>query len=485
MTTTAHEPVYARPAAPSRRAVLAALAAAVEAIARDTDSKAAWQGADDAPEAWIDAPPATDLDIWCNAAGHAALHAVLEGLGAATVQRADAPGRLRHQSYAVETSDGLAVVDLTTGDLMVGPVLLVPASQVQTIGASSPAGGRHLQGVAGAADRFVRPLMRGRTVQGPRLAQARAEWNRSGDLERAEFIDRIRAQLGRRVADDIDATLGGTPAPPDLIRHARIALAKASLRPRSIAATWRSRRTILPARGTAGVLGLRTHGSLVVLVGTDGSGKSTVGRQLDARLSALGIETTNVYMGMARGNLPGVALARRLLGVATVAEAGPAEGMSRKATAPPPDAATGHALIRRFAAWYYAAEYGYRWWRDIRPAMRRGRVVICDRYVYDLRESPSPNSSAPRLVEFLMPRPHILILPDAPDGLIHARKPERPAHEQAAQQARFRELLHQGPARTASLTVDTSGLDQVGTDTIAPVVASVVASMHRGHVARH
>ena len=477
MTTTVHEPTPAHPAEPSRRAVLAALAAEVQAIAHDAGRKAAWQGADGAPEAWIDAPPATDLDIWCNEAGHADLHAVLQGMGAATVQRADAPGRLRHQSYAVETRDGLAVVDLTIGDLMVGPVLLVPAAQVQTVGGSASAGGGRLLGVAGAADLFVRPLMRGRTVQGPRLDQARAEWNRSGGLERAEFIDRMRAQLGRRAAKGIAATLGGEPAPPDLIRHARIALARASLRPRSIASTWRSRRTILPARGAAGVLGLRTHGSLVVLVGTDGSGKSTVARQLDARLAALGIATTNVYMGMARGNLPGVALARRLLGVATVAEAGAAESM--------PDDASGHPMIRRIAAWYYAVEYGYRWWRDIRPGMRRGRVVICDRYVYDLRESPSPNSSAPRLVEFLMPRPDVLILPDAPDGLIHARKPERPAHEQAAQQARFRALLLQGPARTASLIVDTSGPDPVGTDTIAPVVASVVASMHRVHVAPH
>ena len=34
-----------------------------------------------------------------------------------------------------------------------------------------------------------------------------------------------------------------------------------------------------------------------------------------------------------------------------------------------------HAMVRRAAAWFYAAEYGYRWWRDIRPGLRHGGVA--------------------------------------------------------------------------------------------------------------
>ena len=79
-----------------------------------------------------------------------------------------------------------------------------------------------------------------------------------------------------------------------------------------------------------------------------------------------------------------------------------------------------------------------------------------------------------------MPRPDVLVLPDAPDRIIHARKPERPAAEQAAQQDRFRELVRSAPARTASLTVDTSGLVR-RPDPVAPVVSAVVASLHRMH----
>jgi hypothetical protein len=89
---------------------------------------------------------------------------------------------------------------------------------------------------------------------------------------------------------------------------------------------------------------------------------------------------------------------------------------------------------------------------------------------------------APRVAEFLMPRPDVLVLPDAPDDVIHARKPERPAREQAEQQARFRELVESGVARMACLTVDTSGASAGHVDTIAPVISATVSSIHRRHV---
>jgi hypothetical protein len=80
-----------------------------------------------------------------------------------------------------------------------------------------------------------------------------------------------------------------------------------------------------------------------------------------------------------------------------------------------------------------------------------------------------------------MPRPDVLVLPDAPDRIIHARKPERTASEQAAQQDRFRALVASNPARTASLTVDTSGMSSTELDPVAAVIAAVVSSLHREH----
>jgi thymidylate kinase len=358
---------------------------------------------------------------------------------------------------------------------MVGPITLVPATDIRTLGASAASGGPRLAGIAGAADRFVRPLLRGRIVDGARLSEARREWRRADATQQGEFLQRLADQLGRHVADGVAEVLDGQPAPATLVRRARRALTRQTLRPRNVAASWRSRHTILPAGRHAGILGLRTEGCLVVLVGTDGSGKSTVAREIDERLTAAGLRTSTAYLGMARGNLPGVGLARRLLGVAPAGDSAP------KPASPATAQSLDHAMVRRIAAWYYALEYGYRWLRDIRPGLRAGGVVIADRYVYDLRESPWPGSAASRFAEWLLPRPDVLVLPDAPDAIIHARKPERPAHEQHAQQERFRDLAASEPARTASLAVDTSGLPFGPLDPVAPVVSAVVQSMHRQH----
>ncbi|MEU8662748.1 hypothetical protein [Actinoplanes philippinensis] len=136
-----------------------------------------------------------------------------------------------------------------------------------------------------------------------------------------------------------------------------------------------------------------------------------------------------------------------------------------------------HGRLRRVAAWYYAGEYGWRYLRGVLPALVRGRVVIADRWVYDLRESPWPGSAAARVAEVLVPAPDLLVLPDAPIDVIHRRKPERSPAEQREQQERFHSLLAESPARCAEMVIDTSG--PASGDRIADLVAAVVEAAHR------
>lgn len=468
-----------RAARPSRRDVWALLALRMDAWDDGSGARAAWQGPSTAVEAWRESSGPADLDIWCTEAGYRDLDALLTDLGAARVQHADDPARLRHTSYAVETRDGLAVVDLTRGDLRVGPVLMVPQADVRTTDGADTLAGLRLTGAAAVADLFVRPLLRGRIVDDARLEEARSAWRATPGPAQGELITRLAAQLGALVAGEVSRTMSGARPTRAQVRRARRALAIASLRPRHVASTWRQRHTVLPSPRRNGVLGIPARGCLVVLVGTDGSGKSTVAGEIERRLDACGIPTASVYMGMARGNLPGVATARRLLGISAAGDGAPAAVPAAEHDLDRSDRTADHALLRRAAAWFYAVEYGYRWWRDIRPALRDRRVVISDRYVYDLRESPWPGSTASRVAERLMPRPDVLVLPDAPDAIIHARKPERSAAEQAAQQERFRVLLDSQPARRSSLRVDTSG--NGAADGVAPVIQSVIAAMHRDH----
>ncbi|GLY98713.1 thymidylate kinase [Actinoplanes sp. NBRC 103695] len=423
----------------------------------------AWQGESGAPERWAAATGPKDLDIWCAAPGDWA-GKLSDAYAAAQVAEAHDPRRLCHVSVAVETDTGPAVIDVTHGDLRVGPVLLVPFQECRV----DPETHR-LTGAAATADLLVRPVLRGRLPERGRLEEARSAWACAEPEDRRGLARRLTEQLGARVAADLIAAADGARPDPALPRRARIRLAARSLAPGSVAATWAQRRAVIPAGGSAGPLGLRARGVVVALVGTDGSGKSTVADGLRDRLHRSGLPTSPAYFGMARGNLPGVALARRLLKVgSTTPSTAPSAG-------PAGDGGSDHAVLRRVAAWFYAGEYVWRYLRVVAPAVARRRVVIADRWVYDLRESPWPASRAARFAELLVPSPDILVLPDAPAEMIHDRKPERSLAEQAGQQQRFRDLLAERPARHAEVVVDTSG---GSADPLAPLVAAVVRAAH-------
>ncbi len=449
----------------------------VEQVLSGSGAPWAWQGMPGVPQKWTQQTGPADLDLWCGADLDPLVARLAGALPAAVVARATDPRRLRHCSLAVETSAGLAVVDVTFGDLRVGPVLLVPREQVQV--RQGPDGPR-LVGVSAAADLLVRPLLRGRIPEAARVAAARDGWGEAAAQERTQAAEQWRQQLGE-LADSIVAALDGAepdPALPGLLRRRLLTL---TVSPANLVASLRQWRSIVPAGPSAGPLGLRTRGAVVALVGTDGAGKSTVAADLRGRLERAGFHTSESYFGMARGNLPGVGLARKLLGIEKAGDSGTEQVDDNTApadpspTAPPAttDPGADRPGLRRLAAWFYAGEYGWRYLRTVAPRRWRKDIVICDRYVYDLRESPWPGSRASWLVERIVPRPDILALPDAPAEVIHARKPERQLAEQAAQQQKFRALLAERPARSAEVVVDTSGHTE---DSVAPLVLAAISA---------
>lgn len=436
----------------------------------------AWQGAAGAPDRWVADTGPADLDVWWAADRRRAdpVAALARAHAGAVVADAADPRRLRHTGFAVLTDGGLAVVDVTHGDLRVGPVLLMPAAEVTF----DPVAHR-LTGAAAFADLLVRPVLRGRIPGPERLAEAAVAWAAAEPDRRSRMAWRLTRQLGAAVTSDLIAIAEGAEPDPGLPRRARLRLAARSVAPGAFGSTWAQRRAVLPAGRFAGPLGLRTRGVVVALVGTDGAGKSTVAAALDTRLRGLGFTTDAAYFGMARGNLPGVALARRLLGVGSTEPSEPPSGTAGPAgSASDPAGAGGldHPGLRRVAAWYYAGEYGWRYLRSVLPALARGRVVIADRWVYDLRESPWPGSPAARVAEMLVPAPDLLVLPDAPAEVIHRRKPERALADQRDQQERFHQLLAERPARRAEMLVDTAG--SAADDGMTALVAAVVEAAH-------
>lgn len=426
----------------------------------------AWQGPSDAVAAWTAADDAKDLDIWCSDADVAGVRAAVEAaLPAARIEQSDDPRRLRHTGWAVFTTGGLAVVDITFGDLRVGPLLLCPQAQVTVAE-------ERLTGVSAAADLLVRPLLRGRIPGDARLEQARAAWASAPEAEQQRLAGIWQVSLGPLCVPVLLVLDGQTP-PADLAKRARRWLLRQTVAPGNLSAAWQQRHSIVPAGRRSGPLGHRVRGVVVAMVGTDGSGKSTVAEQIAERLHSVGVPTHGAYFGMARGNLPGVGLARKVLGIAAPGGEDKSGVVQEKPAAAPSD----HAGLRKAAAWYYAVEYGWRYLSTVAPARRRGQVVLCDRYVYDLRDSPWPGSPAAAFAQRLVPRPDILVLPDAPIEMIHARKPERTFAEQRDQQQKFRDLVAEGPAAFANMTVDTSGATP---DATFGVVRAIMSCAHLG-----
>ena len=465
--------------APTRAEVRARLVG----LLREAGVQWAWQGAAEAPDRWLTEAGPADLDLWWQPGTgrhgitvSALVDRLCAELPAAAIADSRDPGRLAHTSLVVRADSGHAVIDLTHGDLRVGPLVLMPAAQV-TSSASSSTGDPRLTGASGAADLLIRPLLRGRVPPAARVHQARAAWAGARPAARAGAIVLWREGLGSELADQVVGTLEGGPLAPSMVTTARRRLFRATVTPRSWRSTWRHRHTIAPAGRGASPLGLRGRGVVVALVGTDGSGKSTVAAQVRERLEDSGFSTSSAYFGMARGNLPGVALARRALGVGGVQPAGPGVTSGPAPGHPGQEVADlDRPLLRRAASWFYAAEYVWRYQRTVAPERRRGSIVLVDRYVYDLRESPWPGALASRVAERLVPRPDLLVLPDAPDDVIHARKPERGAREQAAIQARYRNLLAERPARFGHVVVDTSG------STADPVAGLELAAISAAHL---
>jgi thymidylate kinase len=309
------------------------------------------------------------------------------------------------------------------------------------------------------------------------------EFRSLSSSESAQFTSLLRRVVGARHVALVEAWLqvGEPMAAVDGVRDAaRRRFVRATLAPRPLLATWAQRAIVLPAR-RKGPTGMRSRGVTVALVGTDGSGKSTTAQRLAADLRAAGFTVEHQYFGMARGNLPGVGLIRRLAGGGDTTAAPSSSSASSATTSGSP------SVMRQAASWVYVVDYWWRSVRRVRPSVRRGHVVICDRWVSDLRRHPTPDSPAARVAERLVGAPDVFVLADAPAEEMVARKPERTVEEAAAEQQALREVggelagrsvRHGG--RCVFVTVDTSVATPIPAEQrIVPLVGAIVSAAHR------
>lgn len=183
----------------------------------------------------------------------------------------------------------------------------------------------------------------------------------------------------------------------------------------------------------------RRRGILIVLLGPDGCGKSTLLRVLRERLRSAALTTDTVYLGPWGQSLLPLQKMLSYLHITPYRAEDKAfySGKTRERVTP-------HGLNlwrQNLKAWLYylavAVELWFRYFKLVLPKLRQGRIVLADRYIYDLlvgyKSRPMDyHWRIRRGLCWLYPRPHFTLLLDAPPEVIHRRKPQLPLAQLAA-----------------------------------------------------
>ena len=184
------------------------------------------------------------------------------------------------------------------------------------------------------------------------------------------------------------------------------------------------------------------RGLFLVLIGPDGSGKSSIARAI---MNELGTTFTDVFHFHWRpGLLPKPSGA-------------PADNLPKSVV--PPNGYTYGRLLSLLRYLYYLADFIIGYWIVIYPRKLRRSLVLGERWYYDVIVNPQRYGfHLPvwflRLGGRLVPKPDLTVLLEAPAEKIHARKPELTIEQLEDQLSMMRAVL---PGRPSGLCVSTSG----------------------------
>jgi len=193
---------------------------------------------------------------------------------------------------------------------------------------------------------------------------------------------------------------------------------------------------------------VQPEGLMVVFLGTDGAGKSTVTARIEQDLAPAFSSTKRYHRPVAsplrwmkRYRARSRSGGRTSTGVSV-------GGMNAQPTQPHPPGKPPHklpaSLLKLGLWWADFAVFGYL--LSIYPQLIRSTLVVLDRYYHDLLVHPEGyryggSLELARIVGRFVPSPHLVILLDAPPEVIQARKQELTFEETAQQREAYLELV--------------------------------------------
>lgn len=295
-----------------------------------------------------------------------------------------------------------------------------------------------------------------------------------GILAKPVIPPKLRAGMTARIAGPLDDALmrkiAGRYGLADVFREAltRIAQTHAFDDAAAIADLRKKARRILRRHPRNALRQLRTStvwtfgqvlgwrpGVLIAFIGPDGAGKSSSIAAMERLFTHLQIPARSAYLGpWDRATIVTTRWVHAL-------GAGPCDDvLSLSPSLSAPVRARKHFFAHIKRAAYYGnlvLENGARYARTVWPHLALRRVVLADRYPYDL-EVGHFNAEiktwprVPGLVASLAPHPHFLVLLDNDAQTIWARKKEYPLETIEAVLERYRALAHRRGAHVVRTT---------------------------------
>lgn len=204
---------------------------------------------------------------------------------------------------------------------------------------------------------------------------------------------------------------------------------------------------------------LRPTGAMVVVLGPDGAGKSTVIRALEEGLQPFFRRYRYIHFR------PGFRAA--------------AASLSNSSPVTEPHGQAPRSLPSSWAkVGYYALDYLSSYWLHLRKMLASSTLIIFDRYYQDLLVDPRRfrlrgSRWLVKLLSPIIPKPMLYLVLDADPEAIHARKGELAVEEIARQREIFREFARR---ERRAVLLPTGGDEE---DTIAEALRMVVARLRK------